>query len=460
MTNQILIKGGILLSMVEGDIPRQADVVIEGGQIVSIRDSDGQGKLHPEATILNAEGCVVMPGLINAHTHTPFTFYRSTSDNVSAPHKERVPSFPPGKNWRENLSPQDHYWASYLAIAEMIRCGTTAFIDMYHDMDQVAKAVVDSGMRAALGWEIMSFRVDPDEWLPYDESVGKRTFEESAKFAAEWDGKGDGRVMALIAPHESGGTCAEPWLTRAAKLAEELDVGITVHVAESKWEVEICRERYDLTPVEVIERAGILGRHVVGAHSLYLTDSDIAILAQADYTAAACIGGYIKVAHDHTPVPRLLEAGVNVALGTDSAETNNNLNLWDEIHLNATLHGYLARDASIVSDELALRLATVGGAKALGMEHELGTLEVGKLADIITVDLQKPHMKPAEGVLLGNLAYSASGHEVRDVIVDGRILMRDWEIVSFNEQEVLEQADKRVRDLRAAAGLPERYHRP
>jgi 5-methylthioadenosine/S-adenosylhomocysteine deaminase len=315
-------------------------------------------------------------------------------------------------------------------------------------------------MRAALGWELMRFRVDPNEWLPYDEERGKRTFEESGKFAAEWNGKGDGRVMTLIAPHESGGTCALPWLERSAKLAEQLGIGITIHVAESEWEVGIVRERYDLTPVQTIERAGILERRVIGAHSIYLTDEDISILSQADYTAAACIGGYMKVAGDHTPIPQLLAAGVNVGLGTDSTQTNNNLNLWEEIHLNATLHGYLERDASLIPDQLALHMATVGGAKALGLEDELGTIEAGKLADIIVIDLQKPHLKPMEGVLLGNLAYSASGHEVRDVIVDGRVLMRNWEIVSFDEGQVLDQADRRVRDLREAVGLPFRFHRP
>lgn len=445
--------------MLAGDEPLLRDVFIEGNRIVAVAD-EGPFTKDQASTVINAQGCLVMPGLINAHTHTPFTYYRSTSDNISAPSKDRPPSFPSGQDWRESLTPEDHHWASYLAIAEMIRSGTTAFVDMYHNMDQVAKAVVASGMRAALGWEVMSFRVDPDEWLPYDEEVGKRTLEESGKFAAEWNGAGDGRVSTLIAPHESGGTCAEPWLIRSAKLAEELGIGITIHVAESEWEVGICRERYDLTPVEVIARAGILDRHVVGAHSIYLTDEDIAILAQADYTAAACIGGYVKVANDHTPVPRLLDAGVSVALGTDSTQTNNNLNLWEEINLNATLHGYLERDASLISDELALRLATVGGATAMGMEDDLGTLEAGKLADIIILDLQKPHMKPTEGALLGNLAYSASGHEVRDVIVDGRVLMQDGVIVSFDEQEVLDQADKRVRNLRKAVGLPARYGRP
>lgn len=459
MANKTLIQDGVVLSMVEDEDPKQADVYIEGNRIVAVGEG-GPFKPEEATTLINAHRCLVMPGLINTHTHTPFTFYRSTSDNVPAPHKDRPLTLPPGQDWRENLTAEDHYWASYLAIAEMIRSGTTAFVDMYHDMDQVAMAVIDSGMRAALGWEVMSFRVDPDEWLPYDEERGRRTFEESGKFAAEWNGKGDGRVMTLIAPHESGGTCALPWLERSAKLAAELGVGITIHVAESEWEVGIVRERYDLTPVQTIEKAGILERRVIGAHSIYLTDEDIAILAGAEFTAAACIGGYMKVAGDHTPVLRLLAAGVNVGLGTDSTQTNNNLNLWEEIHLNAILHGYLERDATLIPERLALHMATVGGAKALGMEDDLGTLEVGKLADVITIDLQKPHMKPAEGVLLGNLVYSASGHEVRDVIVDGRLLMQDGEIKSFDEEQVLSQADKRVRDLRQAVGLPARYHRP
>lgn len=459
MVHKILIKDGIVITMLEGDVPREMDVYVEGNRIVGV----GGEPPFPEeqaTVVIDGQGRVVMPGLINTHTHTPFTFYRSTSDDLPRPEENRPPAFPPGQNWRENLTPEDHFWASYLAMAEMIRSGTTTFVDMYHDMDRVAQAVIDSGMRAALGWEIMSFRVDPDEWLPYDESVGKRTFEESAKFAAEWNGKGDGRVMTLIAPHESGGTCAEPWLSRSARLAEELDIGVTIHVAESEWEVEICRERYDLTPVEVIERAGILERRVIGAHSLHLTDGDLDILAGAEFSAAACIGGYLKLANRITPVLRLRAAGVNVALGTDSAETNNNLNLWDEIHMNATVHGYLAQDASCITAEEALQMATVAGARALGMEGELGTLEVGKLADIITVDIQKPHMRPAEGVLLGNLVYSASGHEVQDVIVDGRILMRDREIISFDEGEVLARADQSVRKLREDVGLPARYHRP
>jgi 5-methylthioadenosine/S-adenosylhomocysteine deaminase len=445
-----------VLTMAPGSEPHFADVLVRGDRIAAVgRSLAGD----PGQVALDARNCVVMPGLINAHAHTPLTLMRSTSDDVGAPGPERIRTMPPGRDWRGRLSPQEHQWASRLAIAEMIRCGTTTFVDMFHDMDQVARAVVETGVRGALGWEIVTFRNHPRKWLPYDESVARQTFEAGGQFAADWHGKGDGRVTALVAPHEAS-TCHEPWLSRAAKLAEELHLDITTHVAESEREVDFCRERYGATPIEVLRRAGILNRRVVGAHCALPAESDLKILAEADFTAVACLGSYLKLATPCTPVPRLIRAGINVALGTDSAGTNNNLNLWDEIHLNATLHGFLARDASLIPGDAALRMATVGGARALGREADLGTLEPGKKADLIVVELRKPHLYPREGALLGNLIYSATGAEVRDVVVDGRILMRSGQIVSFDESEVLRQVEAIVRRRRAEVELPLRFHRP
>lgn len=459
MTEKIIIQNGIVLSMADGYTPIRADLYVEGDRIVGL-DAMGSFTEEEPITRIDAKGCAVLPGLINTHTHTPMTIMRSTTDDLGFPTPDRPMPLPPDQDWRQYLTAEDHYWSSRLAIAEMIRTGTTTFVDMYHDMDRVAQAVVDSGVRGVLGWEIYAFRNAPGEWLPYDEDVGRRTFEESARFATEWHGKGNGRVTTMIAPHEAG-TCYEPWLSRSAQLAEELDRDITVHVSESQWELDVCRERYGLTPVQTLEKAGIFGRRVIGAHNLYLTDEDIAILARANYTAASCIGSYIKLASEITPVPKLLAAGVNVGLGTDSAATNNNLNLWEEIYLTATLHGYLARDASVIPRDTALYMATAWGAKALGWEGELGTLEPGKKADLIIVDLNKPSLHPLEGsALLGNLQYATTGLEVRDVLVDGRILMRDGRIVAFDEAEVIRQVDQIVRGLRETVGLPESYSHP
>jgi 5-methylthioadenosine/S-adenosylhomocysteine deaminase len=460
MSPRTLIHGGIVVSMVQDDAPRHADVLVEADRIVSVGDPASVGGQPAVDNFIDANGCIVMPGLINTHTHSPMTIMRGTSDDLGPPTAARPPTFPPGQDWPSQLTPDDHYWSSRLAIAEMIRGGTTTFVDMYHDMDRVAQAVIDSGVRGALGWEILTFRNDPNEWLPYDEPTARRTFEECAHFASEWHGRGDGRVIALIAPHECG-TCHEPWLSRSADLASQLKRDITIHVAESQWELDLCLHKYGRRPVEVLADAGILDHRVIGAHNQYLSDTDYAHLAASEkYTASACLGAYMKLAEPPTPVARLLEAGVRVSLGTDSAVTNNNLNLWEEIHLAATLPAFLAHDASLVPAQQALRMATIEGAKALGLEQQLGTLAPGKKADLIVLDARHPHLRPLEGVLFGALSYSATGHEVRDVMVDGRLLMRAGEIVAFDENEVLNMADATVRRLRQAVGLPERYERP
>jgi 5-methylthioadenosine/S-adenosylhomocysteine deaminase len=454
---KIAIEGGIVLDMVSGAAPMVANVLIEGDRIVSV------GAGIPSATapheVIDARGCWVMPGLINAHTHTPLTMMRSTSDDCGPPTQERISTMPAGQDWRGRLTADEMAWATRLAIAEMIHSGTTTFVDTSHAMEGVAQAVVDTGIRAALGSEIMTFRNHPKEWLPYHEATARRTFEAAGRFAADWNGKGRGRVMALIAPHETA-TCHEPWLTRSARLADELGLAMTIHVAENEWELQFCQEQYQRTPVQVLEAAGVLQRRVLGAHCLFVTDADIELLARAPFSAVACLGSYLKLATPATPVPRLMEKKVNVALGTDSAGTNNNLNLWDEIHLNATLHGFLARNASLVPGDTALRMATTGGAAALGLTHQLGTLEPGKKADLIVLDARRAHLIPQEGALIGNLVYSANGSEVRDVVVDGRILMQGGRITSFDEAEVLRQVEAIVRRRRAEVGLPPRFERP
>jgi 5-methylthioadenosine/S-adenosylhomocysteine deaminase len=454
--DKTLIRNGIVITMKEGQPPEKMDVLIEDDRILAL------APLLPFAegmTLIEAENCVVMPGLINTHTHSPMTVMRSTADNMGSPGKGRPPIFPPGQDWTGNLTPDDHYWSASLAIAEMIRSGTTTFVDMYHDMDRVAQAVIDTGMRASLGWEIITFRNDPVLWLPYDETIARKSFEECTQFAATWHGKGSGRVNTVIAPHETA-TCHEPWLTRSANLASQLKLPISIHIAEGKWEVDFCAEKYGLTPVEVIQKAGILEHIVIGAHSIYLTPKCIDILKGTRYSAASCLGCYIKLGEKLTPIYTLLQAGINVTLGTDGAQTNNNLNLWDEIYLVSTLPGFLANDPGLISGERALQMATLGGAKALGMEKELGSLEPGKKADIIILDGHLPNLSPMEGVLIGNLTYSSSGHETRDVLVNGKILMKDRRIIAFDEGEIMRQVNLRVRRLREEVGLPLRYHRP
>jgi 5-methylthioadenosine/S-adenosylhomocysteine deaminase len=459
MPPKSVIHKGIVLTMAAGSEPKQLDVYIEGDTIVALGDHGQPFPNHEADNLIDASECIIMPGLINIHTHTPMTIMRGTIDGIGFPGPETPPTLPPDQDWRGLMSTEDHAISTRLALVEMIHSGISTFVDMYHDMDRVAQEVIDSGIRAALGWEIIDFQNDPDEWLPYDEGTAKRTFEASVAFASEWNNAADGRVMTMIAPHGTS-TCREPWLSRAAEAAHELGVGITMHVAESPREVEYCQEQHGITPVELLYETGIMELRVIGAHSIYLTQTDIELLWGTKYTSAACLRSYMKMATAITPVPSLLDEGINVGLGTDSTLTNNNLSLWNEIYQNATLHGLLANDPRIVSAEEALRMATVGGARALGMEDQIGTLEVGKKADLIIIDASQPNFHPLEGVLVSNLVYAAGAFQVRDMMVDGEIIMRDGKIETIDEPDTIRVADKTVRRLRNQVGLPQQYVRP
>jgi 5-methylthioadenosine/S-adenosylhomocysteine deaminase len=443
---KIIIRSATVIPMTVGSpVLPETDIYIEGDTIVGIGQTGRSFPATEAERVINGRGKIALPGFINAHTHTPMTILRGVNDGRGSPRADDW--IPPERDWTAHLTPEDHYWSSFLAIAEMIRSGTTTFVDMYRDMDRVGQAVIDSGIRAALGWEILTFINDETRWLAYDEATAKRTFEESARFAADWNGRADGRITTLIAPHETF-TCREPWLSRAARLAEELGLGITMHLAEWQTEIDYCRERYGKTPVEVVRDAGILDRHVIAAHCLFLSESDMDVLGGRSFHAVACPQSHLKLGTRTTPVPGLLARGINVALGTDSAATNNNLDMIEEMRLAVFVHAFLTGNAAAIPGDTSLRLMTVNGARALNREHDLGTLEVGKKADIVLLDTSGPHMHPFNNIL-SNIIYSAGAGDVQTVLVDGRILMEDRRIVAFDEAEVIRQADRCVARRRA-----------
>lgn len=447
---KIVIRGGTVLPMTTGHpVLEDTAVFIDGETIVGLGKQGNAFPLNEATETIDAQDSLIIPGLINAHTHTPMTLMRSLRDDRgSFMQPNATPMMPPEQDWSRMLTSEDYYWASRLAIAEMIRGGITTFVDMFGNMNLVAEAVLETGIRAVLGWEIVTVRNDPNVWLPYDEETARRTYEASGQFAADWHGKGDGRIQAVIAPHETG-TCHEPWLSRSAALAETLGVGISIHVAETPWEVNFCREKYNMSPAQLLEATGILGRSVLGAHSLYLTDDDHALLAQYDYHPISCPQSNLKLAKPMTRVADMLEAGLNVALGTDSVLTNNNLDLWEEMRIMALMQKHMSGNPATLPGLSAFELATVGGARAIKQENKLGTIEVGKKADLVLVSTRRPHWHPWEGVVAGNLLYAGAAADVQTVLVNGRVIMRDWEIVAFDEGEVISEVDRRVHALRA-----------
>jgi 5-methylthioadenosine/S-adenosylhomocysteine deaminase len=440
----LCIQGATIVTMAaDGAVLSDTDVYIRGNRIVGV---GGQGeRIAPDqvAQTIPAHGKVLMPGLINTHTHSPMTFLRGTLEDTAYPSDEDHKKYVVQDRWPSRVTPEDHYWSSLLGMSEMIRAGVTTFVDMYHDMDRVAQAAELSGIRAYLGWEIMSVRPAPPLFLIYDEETGKRTYEECATFSSEWDGRANGRIRAMIAPHETA-TCREPWLTRSAQLADELKLPITIHVAEVPWENAYTQERHGMTPAQLMAETGILDHRTIGAHCVYLNGDDLKLLASADFYPTSCPQAMLKLAVPQiAPLQDMLDLGMAVTLGTDSATTNNNLDLWRELRIAPMLQRFIKAKGEALGGDTPLRMVTQNAAKAIGMGGQLGEVAVGCIADLILIDTSKPHWNPLND-LTAQLIYAMNSADVETVIIDGTVVMRDRLIQLYDEKEVIEQVNSRV----------------
>ncbi len=370
---------------------------------------------------------LLMPGLVNAHTHLAMVLFRGYADDLPLDRWLEEAIWPAERE----LTAEEVYWGSLLGLAELIRSGTTAIADMYFFMDEVARAVEQSGLRALLAYGMIAPDPDPRERL-------ERELERGLELAERWHGKADGRIRVALGPHAPY-TCTDELWQRAVELARERELMIHTHLAETAREVEDFRARRGLTPVEHLERLGVFeaGVGVLAAHGVHLSESDICILAK--YNNVAIVHNptsNMKLGSGIAPVKELLEAGVELALGTDGAASNNNLDLLEEVRLAALLQKVRGDPTALPAAE-ALWLGTLGGARALGLE-EVGIIREGMKADLIVLDLDQPHLIP-EYDLVSNLVYAASSRDVETVIVDGQVVMEDRKILSFDEAEAKDQ---------------------
>lgn len=381
--------------------------------------------------IIDGENQVLLPGFINAHTHAAMTLLRGYADDL------------PLMEWLENkiwpleakLTPEDIYWGTMLAIVEMIKSGTTSFNDMYFCMDEVARAVELSGMRAVLARGMVG--VGPES---------EQAIEDSRQLIGKWQGQAGGRISFRLGPHAPY-TCPPAYLERVMQLSDELQAGIHIHVAETRVEYEDILKQYGKTPVSHLESLGLFqGRQVLAAHCVHLNEEEIGILQRHKVGVAHNPESNMKLASGIAPVPRMLESGIAVALGTDGASSNNNLDMLQEMRSCALLHKVNTMNPTVLPAYLALEMATANGAISLGMGYELGRLEPGYRADMIIMDLKEAHMIPRYD-LLANIVYSAQASDVNSVIIDGRIVMENREIKTFDEQEVLAKARETARKL-------------
>lgn len=425
----ILIKNTTVLPMTgEERVLSDAYVRIEGQYIHEVGRGpapDGDYDL-----VIDGSGQVLMPGFINAHTHAAMTLLRSYADDL--PLMEWLET----KVWplEDKMTDEDMYNGTRLAILEMIQSGTTCFADMYFKMDKVAQAVKDTGMRAVLSRGMVG--VGPEH---------EQAIEQSRELVRDWHGAAGGRIQFMLGPHAPY-TCPPDYLKRVIALSEELGVGIHIHLAETIGEVNNIEEQYGKTPIALMEDIGLFSRPVLAAHCVHVSEEEIKILEQYKAGVAHNPESNMKLASGIAPVAAMLEAGIPVAIGTDGASSNNNLDMLQEMRSAAFLQKVATMDTTVLPAYQALEMATRNGAIALGLGDELGQVKVGYKADLILVSLQAAHMTPCYDVV-ANLAYAGQASDVQTVIIDGKAVMMNRHILSFDENEVLERARQTARDL-------------
>ncbi len=437
--SELLVTNAIVIPMnAKDEIIPDGALAIRDRWIVALgktRDLEAQ---FPLAERINADGMVVMPGLVNTHTHLSMTMTRSIADDV------------PAVNWlpviwavEKHLKPETVYAGALLGIAEMILSGTTTFNDHYFHMEQVARAVAETGIRAELAEGILENR---------DRKKGLAGLEKGKAFAAEWHGKAEGRIRTRIGPHALY-TCSTDLVVKARQAADELGVGMHMHVAESALEMKMVgKKAAGATSVQHLDALGVLREDFCLAHGLTIDEQDMEILAGQKTGIAHCPQAYAKVGG--WPFPAIdgwVKAGITVGLGTDGVASNNNLDMFDEMRFAALVRKLAARDGSILPARQIMRIATIDGARVLGLADQIGSLETGKKADVIMIRLRSPHLYPLHN-LPGHLVYSASGADVDTVIVDGKILLRGRKFLSIDLDEILERGQREFESLLRRAG--------
>lgn len=417
---RILLKDFTAVTLEDPPVRKGVSIAVEDGRIVRIADGL-EGLPYPESafdTVISGKDRLVLPGLINAHTHLAMTLLRGYADDL--PLMEWLQE----KIWplEARLTPEEIYWGSVLGLAEMIRSGTTCFADMYFAMDRVAEAVEESGLRALLSYGIIA--PEPGDKLDRELKIAQ-------EFVERFHNRADGRVRAAVSPHAPY-TCHPRVWERAVELAREHDLLVHTHLSETRTEVEEARKRWGKTPVQYLKDLGVFEVPVLAAHCVHLTDEDIEILKDHEVYPVHNPTSNLKLASGVAPVWRLLREGIPVALGTDGTASNNDLDMIEEIRLAALLQKGILQEATALPALEALQLGTVYGARALRWDG-IGTIAEGNRADLVILETTGPHWVPAYDPV-SQVVYAAKAADVCTVIVEGQLVMKDRELLTLDEE--------------------------
>lgn len=425
--SQLWIDRGQFVTMDGAGEAFEGHMLIEDDRIVYLGEKPPE-QVSEDAQRIAGQGLLFMPGLVNTHGHAAMSLLRGYSDD------QVLQVWLEQKMWpmEGRYQAEDTKVGTELAILEMLKSGTTSFVDMYDRMNTVAEVAERSGIRAWLARGVIGLCSEQEQL---------EKLEEAKQFAEQWNGRGEGRIHTMLSPHAPY-TCPPAFIEKFVSAAHDLDVMLHTHMSETAAEVEQNVRDYGCRPPEHLDKLGFFSRPAFVAHAVHLQDDEIALLAERGVGVSHNPASNLKLASGVARVPQLLSAGVNVSLGTDSAASNNNLDLFDEIRLAALIHKGVSGDPTAVPAYTALELATIGGAATLGQSGQLGRLQPGMKADFIAIDIDQPHFYPRTS-LVSHLVYAASGRDVRHVWVDGKQIVKDQICVLLDEERILAEAQQR-----------------
>ena len=424
----LIIKGDHIVSMdADGSVYKDAAVAVDDGIILAIGPASEILTAYQSNKLLEGDNRVVMPGLINGHSHAAMTLLRGIAEDMALLDWLTKYIFPAEL---EFVDAEFVRIGTELACWEMIRGGTTTFVDMYYYPDVIAEVVESCGMRALVSATVIE-RPSPGAANAADSMI------KGQAFIDRWKGKNT-RITPVFGPHANYTLDIEQ-LRAVREAAKNSGVGIAIHMSESQYEVEYSKTNYGKTSIDLFDSIGLLDVPVIGAHVVWPTDAEIRILAQRNVGVIHNPTSNMKTAAGISPVTRMLAAGVRVGLGTDGAASNNDLDMWEEMHLAALLQKVNRMDPEVMPAKTVLTMATRGGAEAIGLGKNIGSLEVGKRADIIQVSFDDVHFIPTYHVT-SHLVYVADEKDVTSVVVDGRVLMKDKKILTIDTERVTREA--------------------
>lgn len=419
----LLILGGTIVTMNKArEVIEDGGIAVKAGRVVALGSrSDISGRYTGRQTI-NATGRLIIPGLINGHTHVPMVLFRGLADDLDLQEWLTKYIFPAEA---KNVTEEFVRAGTRLGLAEMIRGGTTTYCDMYYFEDAIAEETAKAGVRAVLGETVIDFPVA-------DNKTNAEAMAYVEKFVKRW--QGHELIVAAIAPHAPY-TVSEEHLRAARSFSDRTGAPIVTHISETKREVTDSVKAHGASPVAYLDRIGFLGERVIAAHVVWPQGTDSQILKQRGVGVVHNPQSNMKLAAGVSPVPEMLKEGLRVGLGTDGAASNNDLSMWEEMDSAAKLHKVISGDPKVMSAQEAFELATIRGAEALHLEKEIGSLEVGKRADLVLVENDSLHQIPSYNVY-SDLVYATKAADVQTVIINGRIVMRNQRLLTLNERAI------------------------